>query len=579
MKVQKNREKQSSLKLGTLSQRAKYVLSLALCMNAISAVCLIFQMGILAKIITDLAFHYHILTQEYSLFIKFIFIFILRCLLQLIADMSSDYAAIKVTSSLRMELLTHLYHVGPVGLIGEESGKIATLLSEGIEALHPYIARFLPRAVSMVIVPMLILLSVFTLDKWSFLILAITGPLIPIFMILVGYAAQKIMDKKWAELLSMSASFLDMLQGLTSLRLFGRSQEALHLISSMAHSHRKSAMSVMRIAFLSSAVLEFFASLSIALAAVVFGIRLIKAEIPFETSFFVLLLAPEYFMPLRSFSSSYHDKQNAQSAFAPLQKLFQLPKLAEKTARKRLETHLSSQKDSQTKIEMIKIEDLHIAYEAGEEILKGVNLTLRPNELTLLTGESGTGKTTFFRTLLGMIPHNKGKILCKISHRDTQEESFLPLEDISLGWVPQNPFLIAGTIEENLRLAAPHASEEDLIETLEKAQAQDFIQNFPNGLKTALNEKGSPLSAGQIRRLALARALLHKPQLLLLDEPTADLDLHNAALISAALSQLKKETIILAISHRADLQECADKHLILQAGKIYQLITSMEGIK
>lgn len=562
-----NKSIKQTVTLSTLSKRAKYLLSFALFISGISAIFLIIQMGLIAKIVTNLAFHHHGIVQEKQLFIFLLAIVILRAFFQILSDMSSDYAAIKVTSSLRMELLSHLYHVGPVGLANEENGKIATLLSEGIEALHPYIARFLPRASAMVIIPLLIIAVTYHLDKWSFIILAITGPLIPIFMILVGYSAQKIMDNKWTELLLLGSSFLDMLQGLTSLRLFGRSQEALKLVSTMADAHRKSAMSVMRVAFLTSAVLEFFASLSIALVAVVFGVRLIKAEIPFETSFFVLLLAPEYFMPLRAFSASYHDKQNAQSAFTPIQRLFSLPQFAKKTVAAKL--YSTKEESKHALLDTLKIEDLHLAYQHHDTILKGVNLTLRANELTILTGQSGSGKTSFFRILLGMIPYQQGRITCL-----TKEGQKIGLAHLKIGWVPQNPFLIAGTIEENLRLAAPHATQEEIESILITAKIKELIDSLPHGLKTSLNEQGAPLSAGQIRRLSIARALLHNPQLLLFDEPTADLDPVNADYVAQAIMNATHNRIAIAISHRKELLTHAGSELTLKSGKIYKIFTN-----
>lgn len=537
-----------------LTRLASTPLAGAVILGGVAAGFLIAQMGLLAQIVTDLAFRHHTLNSELFYIEILIGCVVLRALCQTGADTLGDYAGQKVTSAVRLDLLSHLFRIGPVGLVSHNSGHIATALSEGIEALHPYIARYTPRAAAMVVTPLLILAVVLKLDWWSCLILAMTGPLIPIFMALVGYSAQNIMDRKWTELLLLGASFLDMLQGLTTLRLFGRTRDGLTLVAHMARSHRRSTMAVMRVAFLTSAVLEFFASLAIALVAVVFGARLLNVTVAFQEAFFVLLLAPEFFMPLRNFSASYHARQNAVSAFGPISDLLALPPLRQK--------HPAITPAPSSPLKAIVLDHLRAGYGEDADILHDLSAHLQRDQLTLLTGASGSGKTTLMRLLLGLMPPRAGHCFAQREDGSTQ-----PLTELRIGWVPQHPFLFAGSIAENLRLASPDASEADLHTVLADTALHDVIAALPQGLHSHLGERGAPLSAGQIRRLSPARALLGKPELLLFDEPTADLDPHNAAYVAETIIRAVAGRVGLVIAHRPELAQHAHKHLTLAHGR------------
>ncbi|TPW35153.1 thiol reductant ABC exporter subunit CydD [Oecophyllibacter saccharovorans] len=567
-------------KLGALARRAAGLLGLAVGLGSFSAVLLITQMGLLARLVTDLAFRHQPVMQETRLICALAACALLRALVQTAADSASDQAALKVTSSLRLELLGHLFRVGPVGLAGQDSGRMATALSEGVEALRPYLARYIPRAAAMVVIPLLILAVVFRLDWISFLTLAITGPLIPFFMALVGYGAQAVMRKKWNELLLLGSAFLDMLQGLTTLRLFGEAQEGAALVARLAERHRSTTMEVMRVAFLTTAVLEFFSSLSIAAVAVFFGVRLLKASVPFETAFFVLLLAPEYFMPLRAFSASYHARQNAASAFTPLAEMAQLPEV------RALEGPLTSQTNTLPVpgLEAVLMHNVSAGYAElvpqegtmlsvpGPDVLKSVTACFPAASLTVVTGRSGAGKTTLFRLLMGLMPPRTGSMEGQIDKGENNEPGTVALSRIPVAWVPQSPYLMADSIAANLRLADPQASLASLKSVCAEAGALAFIEALPDGFDTVLGERGAPLSAGQIRRLALARAFLHAPQLLLFDEPTADLDAENARQVCEAVKHAAhapaSPRIVIAISHRDDILQLADQVLQLRDGHL-----------
>lgn len=528
-------------------------LGVAIGLGGVCAALLVVQMGCLARIVDDLAFRSHPFSAEHALIGSLLAATLARCLLQWCADMAGERAGILAVSSLRQHLFRHLFRVGPVGLAGEETGAIATALTDGIDTLHPYIAQYLPRAAAMVVLPLLILGVVAGLDGWSFLILACTGPLIPVFMALVGFRAQAMMDRQWAQLLLLGSSFLDSLQGLTTLRLFGRARERVSMVIQMAEGHRQSTMQVMRVAFLTSAVLEFFSSLAIALVAIVFGARLLTGHVTFYTAFFVLLLAPEYFAPLRAFSASYHARQNAVSAMTRLSALMALPELQGDAPSSLPSAPLAS----------IICRDLRAGYGDGPDVLLSLSATFSSDVLSVITGASGSGKSTLIRLLLGMMPVRSGKIsgLDEAGHP-------IPQKAWKIGWVPQAPTLLDGTIADTLRLAAPDADIEHLRKAASLAGVLTFIENLPDGFDTKVGEHGAALSGGEIRRLVLARALLTDPQVLVFDEPTADLDPENAARVAASIQRLARGRIVIAISHRPDVLSRAGQVLCLRDGRL-----------
>ncbi|QCE33100.1 thiol reductant ABC exporter subunit CydD [Acetobacteraceae bacterium] len=557
-------EKAALPALEDVTKPVKKDLIFAVVLGGIAGIFLVFQMGAIARLVTDLAFNQKNIFDEKNVLLLLGFSVIVRSILQSQADTFGDKAAIKAISSLRIEVMAHLFRAGPVALDLEATGKTATALSNGIEALSPYIARYIPRLSAMVILPLILLGVVFSLDKISFMVLIITGPLIPVFMALVGYAAQAVMDRQWNELLRLSGSFLDFLQGMTTLRLFGRAKKGAVWVGDMAEGHRKETFKVMRIAFLSSGVLEFFASISIAIVAVVLGGRLLAGTFSFETAFFILLLAPEYFLPLRVFSTSYHARQNAQSAFDPLAKLLTLPELAEE-ARKQGQYCPEPSVDvfDPCAVEALVLKNVAVGYNEGKNVVEDFSAHFKSNQLTVISGPSGAGKTTIFRLLLGMLPSRSGEVFLQMAGGKYASRSHL-----KVGWVPQSPYFFAGTIFENLRLSAQDADLVQMRCAAQEAGALEFIEKLPQGFEFKLGDRGAPLSGGQIRRLALTRALLSGASLLVLDEPTADLDQENAQLLAEAIERSAKGRIVVAISHREDIGALAAQSLRLEKGRL-----------
>lgn len=539
-----------------MARRARGWLAGSATLGGMAAVLFVLHLTLLAGVIDDLTFKGKPFAAE-----QHTILMLLACLggslfLQWLADMAGTEAGLRIAARVRRDALRHLFRAGPVGCTTLPSGRILTTLTEGVDALEPYFAQYIPRAAMMVVLPLLILAMVFHLDGWSFVILACTGPLIPVFMALVGYSAQSIMDRQWMQLVVLGSSFLDSLRGLSTLRLLGQTEASITRMATATDAHRASTLSVMKVAFLTSAVLEFFSSLSIALVAVVFGARLLSDTVDFRSAFLVLLLAPEYFMPLRAFSASYHARQNATAAAARLADLFALPDMTQPESPSLQVAHAHA-----LPLAHLVCSDLTAGYPGKVPALQDLSCTLSRGTLTVITGESGAGKTTFLRLILGFLQPFSGHITA-FNTTNTSVEDW----QSRTAWVPQRPVMTMGSIAETLRLAKPNATDAELHAAAQQADALEFIEALPQGFATSVGERGACLSGGQIKRLALARALLRNPDILCLDEPTSDLDPASALRVAHAIRRCAANRIVLVATHHADMVALADQCLHISGG-------------
>lgn len=547
---------QNDCQTAGMARRARGWLAGSVTLGGMAAALFVLHLTLLAGVIDDLTFKGKPFAAE-----QHTLLLLLACLsgslfLQWLADMAGTEAGLRIAARVRRDALRHLFRAGPVGCTTLPSGRILTTLTEGVDALEPYFAQYIPRAAMMVVLPLLILAMVFHLDSWSFVILACTGPLIPVFMALVGYSAQSIMDRQWMQLVILGSSFLDSLRGLSTLRLLGQTEASITRIATATDAHRASTLSVMKVAFLTSAVLEFFSSLSIALVAVVFGARLLSGTVDFRSAFLVLLLAPEYFMPLRAFSASYHARQNATAAAARLADLFALPDMTQPETPSLQAPHAHARP-----LAHLVCSDLTAGYPGKVPALQDLSCTLSRGTLTVITGESGTGKTTFLRLILGFLQPSSGQITAF----DTTNTSVEDWQSRT-AWVPQRPVMTMGSIAETLRLAKPNATDAELHAAAQQADALEFIEALPQGFATSVGERGACLSGGQIKRLALARALLRNPDILCLDEPTSDLDPASALRVARAIRRCAANRIVLVATHHADMVALADQCLHISDG-------------
>lgn len=471
---------------------------------------------------------------------------------------------------IRQKILDKIHQVGPAVINNKPAGSWATIMLEQVENLHNYYARYLPQQALSGIVPIIILIAIFPLNWAAGLILMLTAPLIPLFMILVGMVAADSNQKNMATLAKLSGQFLDRLRGLETLRLFDRTEQQTIHIEQNTEDFRETTMEVLKMAFLSSAVLEFFTSISIALMAVYFGFSYL-GEMNFGTyntvltlfvGFFCLLLAPEFYQPLRDLGTYYHDRAAGIGAADAIVDF--------------LETEVShsptqannKQNAQQSAVDFSQIEiyakDLVILSPQGQPLTQALNFSLAPQSHTALVGQSGAGKTSLINCLLGFLNY-QGSLKINGTELNT-----LPLAQWrkQIAWVGQNPLLLQGTIKQNLLLGDIQATDQQIEQALQQAQAKIFTDQL--GLDREIKEGGVGLSVGQAQRLAVARALLRQGKLLLLDEPTASLDAQSENMVLQSLQQLSQQQTTLMITHRIeDLKQC-DQILVMQQGQIVQ---------
>ena len=464
---------------------------------------------------------------------------------------------------IRQKILDKIHLVGPATINQKPAGSWASIMLEQVENLHNFYARFLPQQSLSAIVPVVILIAVFPLNWAAGLILMITAPLVPVFMILVGIAAADSSQKNMETLARLSAQFLDRLRGLETLRLFNRTSEQTEHIENATEDFRETTMDVLKLAFLSSAVLEFFTSISIALMAVYFGFSYLgqiefgtyNAPLTLFTGFFCLILAPEFYQPLRDLGAYYHDRAAGIGAADAIVDFLESDYLT---------VHQNEKTISLESAVEISAENLVVLSTQGSALTKPLNFQIPANHNVALVGQSGAGKTSLMNVILGFLPY-EGSL--KINGQELRESNLSDWRK-HIAWVGQNPLLLQGTIKENLLLGDIQTSDEKIHRALSQAQATEFIDKL--GLDYEIKDGGLGISVGQAQRLAIARALLRKGSLLLLDEPTASLDAQSESLVLQALNEMSCYQTTLMITHRIeDLKQC-DQIFVMQQGEIVQ---------
>lgn len=472
-----------------------------------------------------------------------------RALVAWLTELAAHRASAAVKSELRGRLLERAAQLGPGWLSGQRTGSLVALATRGVDALDDYFARYLPQLGLAVVVPVAVLARIVTEDWVSAAIIVVTLPLIPLFMILIGWATQSRMDRQWQLLSRLSGHFLDVVAGLPTLKVFGRAKAQAESIRTITSQYRRATLRTLRIAFLSSFALELLATLSVALVAVTIGMRLVHGELDLYTGLVVLILAPEAYLPIRQVGAQYHAAAEGLSAAEEIFAVLETEPRAGGT---------EDVPDS-TRLEL---EDVTVRHEGRTDpSLDAASLTVEPGETVALVGPSGVGKSTLLNVVLGFAVPDEGHV--RVGGRDL---AALDLERwrSRIAWVPQRPHLFAGTIAENVRLARPDADDEAVAAALREAGAYDFVAELPDGERTLLGEDGAGLSAGQRQRLALARAFLADRPLLLLDEPTASLDGETEAGIVEAVRRLAAGRTVLLVVHRPALLAVADRVVTLE---------------
>ena len=522
---------------------------------------IIAQAWLLARVVSGVIIEHQTLGALWGYLAAMLPIFALRFVLMRASENVAFEAAAQVRRDLRERLYGHLQALGPLWLTRQSSGELANTVVTGIDALEAYYARYLPNMSLTALVPLSILVFVLPQDWISGLVLLGTAPLIPIFMMLIGKGTESLNQQQWQLLARMSARFLDSLQGLTTLKLFGASRNEAEVVAALTEDYRIGTMKVLRVAFLSSVVLEFLSTLSIAMVAVFIGFRLFYGEMAFFNGFFVLLLAPEFYLPLRNMGTYYHARMEAIGAAQSLLRLLDTP--VPPHARATGGTRRLDGDAVQIRFDAVTVrhaDDLPPA-------LDGVSFAAPPRGLTALVGASGAGKSTALHALMALVRPQAGQILVNDVPLDT-----LDLADWlrQVAWVPQRPHVFEGTVRDNIALGQPQTPQDAVERAARAAQAHDFIAALPQGYDTPLGERGLGLSGGQVQRLALARALLKPARLVLLDEATAQLDATTQAAVTEAILALARERCVLLAAHRLSTVLRADHVVVLDAGRVVE---------
>ena len=510
----------------------------AILFGALIGGTIVAQAWLLSQVISDVFLKGGSLSDQRQMLLWLGAVIVLRVVFVYFREISAGEVSIRVRSSLRKQLFNQILKTSPVSLSGERTGEISTTLLQGIERLDAYFRAYLPQLGMAVIIPILVLAAVFPLDWLTGLIFVLTAPLIPLFMVLIGKEAELRTNRQWKLLGRLSGHFLDVMQGLLTLKAYGLSKRQGKVIRSVSEEYAAVTLGVLRIAFLSALTLELLATISTAVVAVQIGLRLMYGRIDFAASLFILILAPEFYFPLRQLGAAFH---SGMDGIAAADSIFGLLRMKGEDK--------SSSGVTTFEIEAkIRFEDVKFAYQDGDRpSLRGVSFTIPAGKHTALIGPSGAGKSTVFSLLLGFIQPDEGEIwIGDRSIRDLSREDWLA----EVSWVPQFPYLFHDTVMNNLLVAKQDASEDEVYRAARKANAEEFISALPQGYQTMIGERGVRLSGGQAQRLAIARAFLRDARLVLLDEPTSSLDLANEQAVRQAVSELRKGRTVVTISHR-----------------------------
>jgi ATP-binding cassette, subfamily C, bacterial CydD len=472
-------------------------------------------------------------------------------------------AAAAVKSQLRRRLTDHALRLGPSWLARRRPGEVTTLATRGLDGLDAYFARYLPQLVLACIVPFAVLIRVGLADWISGLIVALTLPLIPFFAIVIGLRTKAVTQRQWRLLARLGGHFLDVVEGLPTLKLFGRGKPQAEVIGQVTDEYRSATMASLRLAFLSGFVLDLTAALATALVAVEVGLRLLAGHVSYQTALLVLLLTPEAYLPLRAVGTQFHASTEGAAAARDVFQILDTPVPATQPAR-------AARRPVDLRKDTIWLSQVTLTYPGRDhDALSGVSLSIRPGDQITLAGPSGAGKSSLLALLLRFAQPSSGRM--DVGGVDLAS---VPLDEWrrQIAWVPQHPYLFATSVADNIALGRPEASPKAIQEAARAAGAAEFIEDLSEGYDTMVGERGLRLSSGQRQQIALARAFLRDAPLLLLDEPTAHLDAASAARLAAALGTLAVGRTVIQVSHAPSPASSAGRVLTLDQGSLTQVL-------
>ena len=547
---------------------ARVSLGLTVALGLSAAAATIVQLAAVSKVVDRVFLGGKDLREVSGLLLLLLGASLLRSGLVWGREVAGQRGAVRVKSELRERLIAHVLRLGPSYTKEERTGELVTTAAEGVEKLDSYLGRYLPQVFLSVLVPLMIACYILPRDLSSAVLLLVTAPVIPILMILIGGYAEEHTRRQWRALARMGASFLDAMQGLTTLKVFGRSAEEGEKVAAASEEFRRRTMKVLRYAFLSGFVLEFMTAAAIGLIAVTLGVRVISGNMPFEVAFLVLLLAPEFYKPLRELGAHRHAGMEGSAA---ADRIFEILSTPTRVRRGSGAPDLANDKIS------IELSGIGYTYPgSGEAVLREISLVLPAGTRTALVGRSGSGKSTLVNLLMRFVDSETGTIRAN-GVRITDLPAEVWRENLAL--VPQRPHLFHGSVLENVRLARPDADREEVERAAELAGAAGFIERLPDGYGTSIGERGARLSGGEAQRIAIARAFLKDAPVLVMDEPTSGLDPESERLIRTALERLADGRTGLVVAHRLNTVYSADRIAVLDGGRLAETGTHKELIQ
>jgi len=537
-------------------------LSLTVALGLARALLTLAQAALLSRITTAIFLESRTAADVQGLLVAWLLLALVRLPLRILGSSRAQAAASTIKGTLRTRLNAALVRRGPQWLTGQRSGELLSSLSDGLDALDAYIGGYLPQVVLAALIPLLMLAFLAPVDPLSAGILLVTAPLIPVFMVLIGDAGERMTRRRWRSLGALSATLLDTLQGLTTLKLLGAAAEQRARLASAGETFRRSTMDVLRVTFLSALILEWVAMLGTAVVAVEIGLRLLYGRMAFEAAFFVLLLAPEFYQPLRTLGARFHA---GMTGFEAARHVLDLADLPSRHPSAPAEAHFHSR---------IRFEAVSFRYpDRAQDALEQVDFDLAAGNSLAVLGRSGCGKSTLARLLLRFIQPDRGRILI-----DDQPLAAIEVDawHAQIAWVPQQPHLFSSSALDNIRLSRPDASMQQVVQAARHAGLHRELLALPQGYDTPLGEHGARLSAGQARRLALARAFLKDAPLLILDEATGSLDALVELQVLESLQRLMRGRTTLIITHSLQAARLAERTLVLRTGRILEAGTPEE---
>ncbi|AKU30631.1 MULTISPECIES: thiol reductant ABC exporter subunit CydD [Bacillus] len=531
--------------------------------SIIQGASIIFQAQWLAHAITTL-FDGKSLMQATPYVLLFLAAFLVRHGLTLMREKVMFTYSSRIGADVRKQLLDQLFRLGPAFTKKKGTGKLVTLAMEGIAQYRQYLQLFLPKMVNMAVIPVMVLVYVWTLDETSAVILIVTLPILIVFMILLGLVAQRKAAKQWRSYEKLSNHFTDSLRGLETLRYLGISKKHSRNIAEVSKRYRKATMSTLKVAFLSSFALDFFSMLSIATVAVFLGLRLIEGDLLLLPALTALMLAPEYFLPVREVGNDYHATLNGKEANEAIQVILEEKGFREQETQS-VQLNEWNEQSELTLQDVSVLHDEHAPYS-----IQDVDLTVKGKKKIGIIGASGSGKSTLTDVLGGFVEPSAGEIILNGK----------PLAHLQLAawqkevvYMPQHPYLFHMTLRENIRFYEPNATDEDVERAVEEAGLSQLVADLSNGLDEVIGEQGRGLSGGQAQRIALARTVLGQRSIMLLDEPTAHLDIETEYELKKTMLPLFENKLVFLATHRLHWMTDMDEIIVMDHGTIAEMGT------